>query len=111
MLFTMVLGPLHGFTAVAELKLELHRLLFAGRVAPPRLHRRGRIEARSRLQIRAQCEPPLHGFTAVAELKPLIGVRRRPAFGPPPRLHRRGRIEASWPPAAICSSTEPLHGF
>src|SRR5688572_9410659 len=59
----------HGFTAVAELKRHRPHQVPVGVGRYPRLHRRGRIEARPRRPWPAPAARVTHGFTAVAELK------------------------------------------
>ena len=77
---------LHGFNAVAELKLSKLDRGFRNAGGSPRLQRRGRIEAS-------------WGNSPLAEVSGS------------PRLQRRGRIEAScfWVGATWCALV--LHGF
>ncbi len=85
---------LHGFTAVAELKLREVCPLGPRDESSPRLHRRGRIEAYASISVILSFRRYLHGFTAVAELKQ-IGLKGfQGIWNESPRLHRRGRIEA-----------------
>ena len=111
-------AALHGFTAVAALKLLRQDDLDCIHEGSPRLHRRGRIEATSSPGNGHILTGALHGFTAVAALKlyhlltyhaakivlhgptPVAALKQFPqqlqqGLGPrSPRLHRRGRIEA-----------------
>ena len=62
---------------------------------PPRLYRRGPVEAPSMKKIPTLYQRALHGFTAVAPLKPSHARPcRMSTWRPPPRLYRRGPVEA-----------------
>ena len=66
---------IHGVTAVAELKhLYLCRRPRPCKRSHPRRHRRGRIEATSRIFIVVGSFAVIHGVTAVAELKPITAA-------------------------------------